>query len=99
MATKPAKKAVAKKTATKKYNSGGDVKSGTEKGLRSSSLMSDAMRRRMEEAELEKPIAKKTPAKTEETGQYNGRRFQMSAEAKAAQEKRNKEVFERHNKK
>ena len=91
MATKPAKKAAAKKTAPKKYNNGGAVK-------KTESIFERSLREREEAAGLRaKPAAK--AASAPETSQYAGKKFQMSAEAKAAQEKRNKEVFERHNKK
>lgn len=94
MATKPAKKAVAKKAAPKKYNSGGDVKTGYDKGIRARTVMSDAVRRRMEESGLEEPmLTKKTPVKAAETSQYAGKKFQVSAERKAKQEAEKKRLL------
>lgn len=91
MATKPAKKAAAKKTAPKKYNTGGAVK-------KTENIFERSLREREEAAGTRaKPAAK--AASAPETGQYNGRKFQMSAERKAEQEKRNKALFESHNKK
>jgi hypothetical protein len=85
------------KAAPKKYNSGGsveDVKTGYEKGIRSRTVMSDAVRRRMEQSGLEEPVL--TKAKTTapaETSQYAGKKLQISAERKAKQEAERKRLM------
>lgn len=86
-------------TKTKKYNTGGDVeKTGYDKGIKARTVMSDAVRRRMEESGLEEPMLTKAkpkaqPASGVDTGQYNGKRFQVSAERKAKQEAEKKRLI------
>jgi hypothetical protein len=77
----------------KKFNSGGDVKGG----LRSSTIMSNALQKRMEEAGVNEPVLTKAKAASApETGQYNGKKFQMSAERKAKQEEERKRLMKKH---
>lgn len=87
----------AKKEAPKKYNSGGDVKTGYDKGIRARTVMSDAVRRRMEESGLEeamltKPKLTKTTGAAE-TSQYAGKKLQLTAERKAKQEAERKRLM------
>lgn len=82
---------------TKKYNTGGDVKTGLEKGIRSATILSRAHERRMEENDLAEPyLTKRTSAKDEQTSQYAGKKFQMSAERKAKQDAENRKKLKEH---
>jgi hypothetical protein len=89
--TKPAKKAVAaKKVAPKKFNKGGDV---------TETIFERSLREREEAAGLREKRAAKPAAKAAsapETGQYNGRQFQMSAERKAKQKLENERKMKAH---
>jgi hypothetical protein len=89
--TKPAKKAVAaKKAAPKKFNKGGDV---------TETIFERSLREREEAAGLREKRAAKPATKAAsapETGQYNGKQFQMSAERKAKQKLENERKMKAH---